>query len=127
MSVPFNVPVAMQSSVDEEECVLLSALLSHVESGARFARLIKHVQILGRRVEFDQPIPDPIHQPVVPPPPRIWPVCWRRVGGPPDNAPLEDRRMEWSPVQPGASGGSSPWTFDLFPDILWKTSRHCPI
>ena len=68
-------------------------------------------QILGRRVEFDQPIPDPIHQPVVPPPPRsIWPVCCRRVG-PPDYSPLEDRRMEWSPVQPGASGGSSPWTF----------------
>ena len=69
-------------------------------------------QILGRRVEFDQPIPDPIHQPVVPPPPRsIWPVCCRRVGGPPDYSPLENRRMEWSPVQPGASGGSSPWTF----------------
>ena len=76
------------------------------------ARSSQFQHILGRCVEFDQPIPDPIHQPVVPPPPPlIWPVCCRRVGGPPDYSPLEDRWMEWSPIQPGASGGSSPWTF----------------
>ena len=65
-------------------------------------------------MEFDHPIPDPIHQPVVPPPPPlIWPMCCHRVGGPPDYAPLMDREMEWSPIQPGASGGSSSWAFQL--------------
>ena len=71
--------------------------------------------ILGRCVEFDQPIPDTIHQPVGPsPPPLTWPTCCHRVGGPPDYAPLMDRQMEWSPIQPGASGGgSSSWAFQL--------------
>ena len=143
-SAPFNVPVAMQSSLKAwqmwrsafcaaQSCrratdlwflvasihsiwSVWSDVSSHVESGARSARLTctssQFQHILGRCVEFDQPIPDPIHQPVVPPPPPlIWPVCCRRVGGPPDYSPLEDRRMEWSPIQPGASGGSSPWTF----------------
>ena len=65
-------------------------------------------------MEFDQPIPDPIHQPVVPsPPPLTWPTCCHRVGGPPDYAPLMDRQMEWSPIQPGASGGSSSWALQL--------------
>ena len=67
-------------------------------------------QILGRPIQFDQPIPDPIHQPMVPVPPMIWPLCCPQVGGPPDFALLEDRRMEWSPIQPDASG-SSAWTF----------------
>ena len=76
------------------------------------ARSSQFQHILGRCVEFDQPIPDPILQPVVPPPPPlIWSVCCRRMGGRPDYSPLENRRMEWSPIQPGASGGSSPWAF----------------
>ena len=75
------------------------------------ARLSQFQQILGQPIQFDQPIPDPIHQPMVPVPPMIWPLCCPRVGGPPDFALLEDRRMEWSPIQPDASGSSAPWTF----------------
>ena len=108
------------SLADEEECVLCSTELSprdrfvvpccslHLTLFRKWNQMPQ--QILGRRVEFHQRIPDLIHQPVVPPPPRsIWLVCCRRVGGSPDCVFLEDQRMDWSPVQVGASGGS--WTF----------------
>ena len=38
--------------------------------------------ILGGHIEFDQPLPDPIHQPQVPPPPLVFPLCCHRIGGP---------------------------------------------
>ena len=110
MSVPFDVPVAMQSSPKgrtwqtrrsafcaaqscrhETEFVVpccqhalyLECLVRSFEScGVRcpfcqidlstLASSPKFQQLLGRRVEFDQPIPDPI-QPVVPPR-SIWHV-----------------------------------------------------
>ena len=67
-------------------------------------------QILDQPIQFEAD-PCPIHQPMVPVPPMIWPLCCPRVGGPPDFTLLEDRRMEWSPIQPDASGSSVPWTF----------------
>ena len=67
--------------------------------------------ILGGHIEFDQPVPDTIHQPQVPLPPLVFPVCCHRIGGPPDFVPMEDRRMEWSPIHPSSSGSSSSWTY----------------
>ena len=51
-----------------------------------------------------------LHGPNLPPEPDIWPLCCFRTGGPPDFAPVDDRRMEWSPLQPTAQGRSSEWT-----------------
>ena len=87
---------------------------------SELARSSQFQQVLGQPNQFDQPIPDPTHQPVVPPPPLIWPLCCRRLGTPPDFALLEDRRMEWSPIQPDASGSSASWTFQW---LCLKCSR----
>ena len=51
-----------------------------------------------------------LHGPNLLPEPDIWPLCCFRTGGPPDFAPVDDRRMEWSPLQPTAQGRSSEWT-----------------
>ena len=42
-----------------------------------------------------------------PPSPPIYPLCCTRVGGPPDFEPLDDRRMEWSPLHPSSPGATS--------------------
>ena len=44
-----------------------------------------------------------------PPPPPIYPLCCARVGGPPEFEPLDDRRMEWSPLHPSSSHGATSW------------------
>ena len=40
-------------------------------------------------------------------PPPIHPLCCNRVGGPPEFEPLDDRRMEWSPLHPSTDGATS--------------------
>ena len=42
-----------------------------------------------------------------PPLPPIYPLCCTRVGGPPEFEPLDDRRMEWSPLHPSNDGATS--------------------
>ena len=60
-------------------------------------------------VMVQEPIPEPFASiPVVAPPP-VWPLCCNRLGGTPDFVPLDDRRMEWSPMDPSASGSISIW------------------
>ena len=45
----------------------------------------------------------------MPHPPPIFPLCCAHSCGPPDFEPLDDRRMEWSPIHPFAQGSSSAW------------------
>ena len=51
------------------------------------------------------------HGPNLPPEPDIWPSCCFRTSGPPDFAPVDDHKMERSPLQPTAQGEVlSRWT-----------------
>ena len=46
-----------------------------------------------------------LHGRNLPPEPDIWPLCCFRTSGPPDFAPVDDRRMEWSRCNPHLKGG----------------------
>ena len=68
----------------------------------------------GRMVDFDRaPSNQAIDSLVVlddfPPSPPIHPLCCTRVGGLPDFEPLDDRRMEWSPLHPFSSPDATSW------------------
>ena len=55
-----------------------------------------------------------------PPPPPIYPFCCARVGGPPDFEPLDDRRMEWSPLHPSSAHGATSWV----PQWVCRSCEH---
>ena len=54
--------------------------------------------------------------------PNIRPLCCNRVSGPPDFSPLEDRRMEWSPIHPQL--GQNEWTMQW---ICRCCARHVTV
>ena len=69
-------------------------------------------------------------------PPPISPLCCAHFCGAPDFEPLNDRRMEWSPIQPSAKGSSSDWLLQWvcrscgsstsMQDILALPAVSCP-
>ena len=54
----------------------------------------------------------------MPHPPPVFPLCCAHNCGPPDFEPMDDRRMEWSPIHPSAQGSSSAW-------VLQWVCRSC--
>ena len=87
------------------KCPLCQISLDHVAQSEQFQAIV------GSRsdVMMQEPIPEPVASISVVAPPPVWPLCCNRLGGPPDFVPLDDRRMEWSPIHPAASGSNSIW------------------
>ena len=86
----------------------LSAHRTSVLSDPSMAASLEHLDI---SIDFNAP---PANSTLNP----IFPLCCAHICGPPDFEPLNDRRMEWSPIHPSVQGSSSDW-------VLQWVCRSC--
>ena len=82
----------------------------------------KHCMVDLDRAPSNQAIDSLVVLDDFPPSPPIYPLCCTRVGGPPEFEPLDDRRMEWSPLHPSRVCRSCGASTSLL-DLRWMQHR----